>query len=136
MLRVDREAGRDGVVVKIIFTLIPIEGVGIIGKICLENIQQPVAIEIAGSRSHARLLSSIFVIGDPCTNADLLESLSAEVVVIQAGGRVAGHEDVRPAVVIEVSGQRGESVIALRARDLDAVGNICEMSVSAVLIEG
>ena len=42
VLGIDREAGADRIVLKIILAPIAIEGVGVVGKICLEDVQQSV----------------------------------------------------------------------------------------------
>src|SRR4029077_4603752 len=130
-----REAGCNGVVLKIISALVSVKCVGIVGKICLEDVEQAVAIKIARGPSHSRLFPAVFVVGDTGSNANLLESLSTKVVVVQAGGRIAGHEDVRPPVVVKVSGQGGEPVVVLGAGDVNAVGNVGKVPVPVVFIK-
>ena len=66
--------------------------------------------EIVGRYSHAALQRAVFVVRHARRLGHLRESSVMIVVVEKAGSRIAGHVDVRPAIVIEVCRSRCESV--------------------------
>src|SRR6266850_3886512 len=59
---VNRQAGRNRCIFKLVPTQVAVEGMGIISKICLKNVQQSASIEVCRGRSHAGLGTAIFVV--------------------------------------------------------------------------
>ena len=53
----------------------------------------------------------------------------------QAGSGIAGHVDVRPAIVVEIRGHHGEAEAAVRFADAGCGGDIGESAVAVVVIE-
>jgi hypothetical protein len=68
--------------------------VDVVGKICLEDVQQSAAADVICAHSHPGLLPSIFVESKTGTNADLFEGFSAQVVIIQTRCGIAGDINV------------------------------------------
>ena len=100
---VHRETRADGIVLEVICALVFVHGVGVVGEVRLENVEQTIAVEIRGSGAHTSLFASIFVVRKAGADSDLFEPLSANIVVVQTRSRVRCHKDVRPTIIIEVS---------------------------------
>src|ERR1035438_5548769 len=73
-----------------------------IRKICLYYIEPSVMIVVAGSDAHACLRPSVFTEGDTSHQAFFAEGSVVIVHEEKSGRRIAGHIDVRPAVIVEV----------------------------------
>src|SRR5260370_28706250 len=136
MFGVYRQSGSNGRVVEVISAQISVQSVRVVRKVSLENIQQPVMIEVACRHAHSCLFAAVFVVGDARLRAYLLKTLATEVVAVQVWRGIAGHIDVRPSVVVTVGNHRSETVTSLRSGDMNLVRNIREVSVAIVLIQG
>src|SRR5205823_1674104 len=74
---VHRETRADGIVLEVICALVFVHGVGVVGEVRLENVEQTIAVEIRGSGAHTSLFASIFVVRKAGADSDLFEPLSA-----------------------------------------------------------
>ena len=83
----------------------------------LEKIQMAVEVEVADAHSHAGLFDAVFAQGRAAFQAFLAERSVAIVHQQKAGARIASNENIRPAVIIEVGRNRGQSIAPLDLRD-------------------
>src|SRR5205807_8776030 len=124
ILGVQAESRGKSLVVKRSVTVVVVERGGIVGKICLEKIQPAVAIVVADRRAHAGLLASVIVESGPGNNGDIGECAVLIVVVQDAGGAVAGYENMRPAVVIVIQRGNAKGVMAVGLIDVRLFGDV------------
>src|SRR5215472_11048591 len=108
---------------------------GVVDKVCLEDVEQTIAVEVGRRRPHSGLFAPIFVVSNAGPDADLVEQLSAYIVVIEICRGIACHENVWPPVVVEISSQGAEAVVIPGARNVHLIRNVVEMSVTVILIE-
>ena len=87
-----------------------IEVAGVVGEVGFENIEPAVAIVITDCHAHAGLLVAIFAVGASGDDRDIGESAVVIVVEQNAGLRVDRDINVRPAVVVEIVGDRGDGI--------------------------
>ncbi len=114
---------------------VPVEGLGVVGEGGEHEVQPAVVVVVAGVHPHPRLGPPLRVDGDAAQEADALEPAVPAVVVEEVGGRVVGHEEVDPAVVVVVGGEDAEAVAPRRVREAVGVGGFHEGAVAAVLEE-
>ena len=78
------------------------------GRLAIEvgdgQVDQSVAIEVAGGDAHARLVGPGRVAGHPGSVPDLLEPHSAHVAEQEIGGRIVGDKQIELAIVVEIGG--------------------------------
>src|SRR6266446_9687980 len=84
--------------------IIVIKRGGVVGEVRTEKIQIPIAIVICNRGAHARLLAAVDVVGHARKNTYVREGSVAIVLVEDARCAVAGHVDIRPAVVVKIKG--------------------------------
>src|SRR5206468_4036184 len=84
--------------------IIVIERGGVVGEVRAEKIQIPIAIVICNRGAHACLLAAVDVVGHARKNTDVREGSVAIVAVEDTRCAVAGHVDIRPAVVVKIKG--------------------------------
>ena len=107
---------------------------GVVGEICLEDVQQSTAVDVSCAHAHPGLLPSIFVESKTGTNADFFEGFAAQVVIVQTRGGIAGDVNVGPPIIIEVASERGKSVVVFGPGDMNLIRNIGEMPMPIILI--
>ena len=78
------------------------EGVGIAGEIGLHNVEHAVAVVVADGNAHAGLRLAVGRVGHARLDGLILEGAVFLVHVVGGGGRVVGHVDIGPAVVVQV----------------------------------
>jgi hypothetical protein len=74
------------------------------------------AVIVADGQSHACLFLAVLAIGNAAHSAFFAECAVVVVHEEQAGTGVAGDIDVRPSIVVEIAGNRGQAVVAARVR--------------------
>ena len=112
-----------------------VEVAGIVGEVGLENVEPAVAIVIADRHAHAGLLVAVFAVGASGDDGDIGESSVVIVVEQDAGFRVHRDINIRPAVVVEIVGDRGNGVTRAGLQDACLLGHVGERSVAVVVIE-
>src|SRR5262249_28948113 len=94
-----------------------------------------VAIVIADRRSHARLLTAVFIKGCTCRDRHIGKGSIVIVAIEDGGSAVAGDVDIGPAVFVEVQCGYAERVVTIGASDVRLGGDILEGSVATIVIE-
>src|ERR1700733_4770489 len=90
--------------------VVVIEVASVVCKVCLENIEPSIAVVVAHGQAHPSLLMPILAIGATGHYGDVVKSTVAIVAEQDARFRVHRHVNVGPAVVIEVTGNRGNGI--------------------------
>src|SRR4051794_41276058 len=89
-----------------------VEGSGVIGEVGLEDVEVSIPVVVADGGTHAGLLAPVLVEGDACVGGAIGEG-PVMVVAVENGGRgIAGHVDVKPAVLLGVHGGTGGAGVA------------------------
>ena len=135
ILIVDADAGREGDVGEGAVAVVVIEVAGVVGEICLENIEPAVAIVVGDADAHAGLLVAVFAVGDARDDSNIGERAVVIVAEQNARLRIDGDVDVGPAVVVEIVGDRGDRVARARLEDAGFFGDVGESAVAVVVIE-
>ena len=135
ILGVHRKTGRTCDVFEVAIPKVSIKRIRVAGEIGLEDVQISVAVVVGRRGAHARLLAAVLVHCESAHEPRLFKCPVAFVVKEQTGRRVAGDIKIGPAVIIEVAGQDGESVILMRCFDAGLFGDIDEVTVPIVVIE-
>ncbi len=114
--------------------LILVERVVILREVGQEQVEITVAVIIRGIEPHAGLLPGVLAQCDTGEQADFLERPVALVMKQQVWRGVVGHEDVGPAVVVEVAEDNAEAVVA-RVADPGRLGNVGKRAVAIVAVQ-
>src|SRR6266446_6806684 len=94
-----------------------------------------VQTESRGVSSHARLLAPIFVERHSSHDREIGESAIAIVMIKNTWCAVAGHVDVRPAIIVKVECGNAEGIASIGLVDVGLGGDIRESPVTAILIQ-
>ena len=94
-----------------------------------------VKIVVACSGAHPCLLLPVVTVGDSADSSFFAECAVVIVQEQEAGRRIAGHIDVRPAIVIEIDSQDSQSIASFCLADSRRIADIRERTVSVVSIE-
>ena len=149
IFRIDPQAGLQARVLESAVAIVPVHRRHLVREVGADDIQPAIAIVIAHTRAHSRESHAVFIEGAARGNGDFPKCAVVIVVVEQAGRGVAGHVDIRPAVVVEIGrggphpvGARGPPVLAYerggrRARLSDArfLRHIFERTIAAIAIQ-
>src|SRR5579863_527276 len=135
IMRVEAEANVEDCCGERAIAIIAIERRGIVGKIRLENVGAAVVIVVSDSRTHAGLFASILIEGHAGLRGDVDEGSIFLVVIKNAGGAVAGHVDVGPAIVIVVESGNAEAIVAVRFFDAAGLAYVSELSTAEIVIK-
>ena len=137
-------------VIKCSVAIVMVQIRGLVGVICLDDIEPAVAVVIANPHAHARLRNPIFIEGASNLRANLLEGSILVVVVEAAWHGVACDVNVGPAIIIKIRCAYTESVRAGwnpllgyegRSRrpawncEAGSLGNVLKRSVAAIVIQ-
>ena len=85
---------------------------GVVGKVGLEQVQAAAAVVVANCDAHAGLLRSVLADSAAALQGLFAKGAVAVVAEEQARARIAGDENVLPAIVVEIGGH-GAKRIAL-----------------------
>src|SRR5438270_2142369 len=129
------QPGVAGDIGKKLAIVIVIERGEITRKVRFCNVQQAVPIIIRYSDAHAGLEVTIIVQGDSGLHPTLLKFAVVEIVKEQATRHVTGYIDVRPTVVIEISGRNAEGIASSRLQNARLFRYIGESTIAIVVIE-
>src|SRR5207245_7451595 len=78
---------------------------------------------------------AVLIVGDTSASADLAECPVVIVVEQNAGGGIAGYIDVRPTVVVEISGEGREAVIWSRSGHSGFIAGVAKRPVAVIVVE-
>src|SRR6185295_6274233 len=91
--------------------VVVIERGSVVREICLNDVQPSIAIVVDRMSAHTSLFPAIIVEGNAREHAGFRESAVVIIVEEQTRGGIAGYKNIRPAIVIEISGQHGEAIV-------------------------
>ncbi len=89
---------------------VSIERRSITGEVSLEDIQPPVAVVIPRCYAHSCLWLAVDTQSAACLDANVRESSILIVVIQRCRRRIVGYVNIRPTVVVEISGKYAETV--------------------------
>src|SRR5437762_1563407 len=95
ILGVQAESCGKSLVVKRAVAIVVVQRGRIVGKICLEKVQPPVAVIVANGGAHSCLLAPVVIKSGARNNGNIGERSVVIVVVQDAGGAVAGYKNIR-----------------------------------------
>ena len=130
------ETGAKRYVFEFSLAIVAVEASGLVYEVGLHQVDVTVEIVVSDPDSHAAEWFARAAEGDAAQQS--LFAKRAIVIVHQkkTGRGVAGHEDVLPAVLVGVEGDRGKAVGASQCGNAGLLGNIGKRSVAVVAIEG
>src|SRR6266849_6624216 len=135
ILRVQAETGGESFVVERGVAIVVVESRGIVGKICLEQIEPAIAIVVRDGGAHAGLLAPVIIKRRARNNGDVRESAVVIVMVENAGGAVARDINVRPAVVVIVERGNTEGIMTVGLIDARFCGDVLKRAVPEIVIK-
>ena len=115
--------------------VVVVEVAGVVGEVRFEDVEPSVAVVIGDANTHAGLFMAVVVVGAAGHHGDIGECAVVIVVEENAGLRVHGDINVRPAVVVEIIGNGGDGVSRARLQNAGFLGNVGESSVAIVVVE-
>ena len=107
---VDGQTGVNADVLKLTLSNIAVKVRNVAGKVRLEQVEMSLTAGIGHSHSHARLLLTVVTVGHSAQGRLLPKSSVPVVHEEQGRRRVAGYVNVRPAIVVEIGSNDGETV--------------------------
>ena len=128
----DAKSGADRDVVEVAVAVVPIQHVGVVGEVGLENIEVPVEIVVADRDAHARLLESVFAQRDAALEPLLAKGAVVLVAKQPARRRIARDVDVGPSVVVVIGGHGRHRIGTLRGGDAGLAAHVGERAVAVV----
>src|SRR5439155_18327408 len=95
---------------------IPISGArvkagGVVREVGFEDVEPAVGVVVAGGSAHAGLFLAVFVVGATGLHGNVGEGAILVVAEQKTGCGITGDIDIGPAVVVEITGQRGERIV-------------------------
>src|ERR1700757_594418 len=95
-----------------------------------------VEVVISDADTHAGLFHSVIAQGNAAHHPFLAECPVVIVHEHQAGCRIARHEDVRPAVFVEVGGDYSHPIAFCLTRDSSLFCDVGERAIPVIAIKG
>ena len=102
---------------KFAFAVVAIEAVGVFGEMRLEKIDVAVEIVVADADAHAGLLLSVIAERDAAHHAFFAKRAVVIVHEEEARRGIAGDKNIGPAVFVEIGGNGGHAVAAVKRGD-------------------
>ena len=113
--------------------VVVVEDVVVVGEVRDVDVVASVVVVVADGHAHVGLLEAQLVEGRPRGVADVLEGAVATVAVEVVGTGVVGHEQVEPAVVVEIEEGHPEAEEAARVRHSGLRAHVGEGPVAVVV---
>src|SRR5256885_1031453 len=126
------EARLIGYIAKGSIAVVVVERRRVVGKVCLDDVQPAIGVVVRSVGAHSRLLPPISIECHTSHQGGFFESSIVLVAEKKIRSRVASDEDVRPAIIVEISGQSGKAVVGAGFGDAGFIAHIAEASVSIV----
>src|SRR5260370_1508870 len=104
------EAGAKRHVGKICAAIIAIERFVVVGKRGDEKVEFAIAIVIAHADAHGSLRTAFFIDGKAAEVADVFEGAVVAIAIEVVGRGIVGDEEIEPAVIVETTEARSETV--------------------------
>src|ERR1700750_390428 len=120
---------------QIALAIVRVDSLRIGGEVCFYNVEGSVQDEIANAYTHAGLLHSVFTQGDAAVQGFFNESAIVLVAKEQARRGIAGNVDVRPPVIVKISGDDRQTVSCAGLFDAGFFAYLAERAVSVVAVE-
>ena len=121
--------------IEISLAVVAVEPAGISDEMGLEQVQMPIEVVVANADAHAGLLHAIVAERNAAHHAFFAKRAVMIVHEQQARGGIAGHEDVGPAIFVEIGGDHGHSVALGGSGDAGLFGHVGECAIAVVAIE-
>src|ERR1043166_1528524 len=131
--RVLAETGLKGRIFKKIAAEIAIKAGRIAGEVGLDNVELAIAVVIACRHAHAGLRLAIGAVRRAGFNRNVREGAVSIVPVQRRRGRIIGHVNVGPAIVVEIRHEHTETVGPGRFPDPGLFGDVGESAVTVVV---
>ena len=131
----DRQAGPRAHLFKVGLARIPIQIRRVALEICFENIKPSIEIIITRRHAHSRLFLAIFAVCHAAYRPFFAEGSVMIVHEEKARSGIASHINIRPAIVVKISGNSGESVAVFGCRDSRRNANVDKSSISFIPVE-
>ena len=112
-----------------------VEVASVIGKIRFENVEPAVAVVIGHAYAHSGLLVAILAVRAAGDHRDVRKRAVVIVVKENAGLRIDGHIDIRPAVIVEIVGNGRDGIARTWLQDPGLLGDVSKSSVAVVVIQ-
>src|SRR5580704_5734745 len=135
VLVVDADSGGKRNVVEGAVSVVVVEIASVVGEICFENVEPAVAVVICNAHAHPGLLMAIFAVRAASDHRDVRERAVVIVVEKNAGLRIDGDINIRPAIVIEIIGNGRNRIARAWLHDARLYGDVRESSIAVVVIE-
>src|SRR5579883_864428 len=133
--RLDAQPGAARHIQKHALAVVAVEHGQIVLEVGLENVEVTVGVVVADAQPHARLQFAVLAQRDAAFETAFGERAVAVVAEQQAGGKVAGHVEVAPAVAIEIGRGGGERVARLHRQDAGFFADIGKGSVAVIAVQ-
>src|SRR5262249_5903964 len=104
-------------------------------EIRFDDVEIAVEIVVRGGDAHASLRLAVGAERTARFHGYVGELAVLSVLIKSAGGGIVGDVDVRPAVIVEISREYTETISAVGLEDAGRFGNVCERTVTVVVIE-
>src|SRR6185437_3693158 len=127
------QPGLIGHIGKISAPVILIESLVIVGKSCGEKIDFAVAVVISDADSHGRLLASIFAERESRSITHIFKRAVMPVAIQEVRRGIVGHQQVHPAVVIDIHKGSGQTVVAVGIRDARLHADVGKGAIAVVV---
>ena len=114
---VNADAGGKSHVGESSVTVVVIEVAGVVGEVGFEDVEPAIAVVVTDTDAHSGLLVAVVAVGASGDDGDVGECAVVIVSQQHAGLRIDGDVDVRPAVVVEIVGDRGDGVARAGLQD-------------------
>src|SRR5260370_2144434 len=135
VLSVPAEAGLKSGIFKIRAAEVAVQRRSVAGKIRFDEIEIAVEIVIGGGDAHAGLGLAIGTESAAGFDGDVRKGAIFLVLIERAGGGIVSDRDVRPAVVVEISGEDTEAVSCSCFENAGFLADVGEGAVAVVVIE-
>src|SRR5690349_4208646 len=116
-------------------TIVVVERRRFVGEVGPDDIQPAVAVVVHRVGAHTGFFAPVFVVGHAGLDGSFRERAVVVVVEQQTGCRVAGYEDVWPAIVVEVPCDCRKTIVRVRLGHSRFFTYVAECAVSVVVME-
>src|SRR5256885_5540447 len=135
ILIVDANAGGESDIGESAVAVVAVKIASVVGEIGFKDVEPAVAIVVGNRNAHAGLLMAVVAICAAGQNCDVRKCAVAIVLKKNAGLRIHGNINVRPAVIVEIVGDRGNGIAASRFQNAGFFGNVGKSAVAVIAIK-
>ena len=135
ILLVYAEPGGESHIAEGPIAVVVVEVRGIVGEVCLEDIEPTITVVVCDSDAHARLLVPAIAVCAARTHGNIGESSIVIVLKKNAWLGVNGDIDVRPAIIVKVVRDSCDGVARSRLQDARFRADVGEGAIAVVVEE-